>query len=120
MRSPPTAFTGFFSTINWQPQLLALNSPNITLVDSFALLDYASLTPAAFGLDNIDDNCLATTGGLGAACDAYLFWDDLHPTAAGHQLIADAAFDAVVPLPAAAWLFGSALLGLVAVKRRKT
>lgn len=99
--------------------LNALGSSNVTLLDAFTLLNLFVADPGAYGLTNVDDNCLATTGGLGSACDDYLFWDDLHPTAAGHQLIADAAFAAVVPVPAAVWLFGSGLLGLIGVARRK-
>jgi phospholipase/lecithinase/hemolysin len=99
--------------------LANLGSANITFLDSFSLLQTIVDNPAAFGLTNVDDNCLATTGGLGSACDGYLFWDDLHPTADGHQLIADAAYAAVVPVPAAAWLFGSALLGLAGLSRRR-
>jgi len=112
-----TIFTGIFND-NVAAGLAALGSSNVTSVDSFALLDAIVANPGAFGLTNVDDNCLATTGGLGAACDTYLFWDDLHPTATGHQLIADAAYAAVVPVPAALWLFGSALMGLVVLKRK--
>jgi phospholipase/lecithinase/hemolysin len=78
--------------------------------------------PAAFSLTNVDDNCLATTGGLGSACDGYLFWDDLHPTADGHVLIADAAFsriDASVSTPATLALFGLGLAGLGWSRRKK-
>lgn len=49
--------------------------------------------------------------------------DGVHPTSAGHNVIADAVdaalLDAfVVPVPAAVWLFGSGLLGLISVARR--
>lgn len=46
--------------------------------------------------------------------------DGIHPNALGHQLIAaaaDAAVLATVPVPAAVWLFGSALIGLAAYRR---
>ena len=49
--------------------------------------------------------------------------DLIHPNQAGHQLIADAMDSAIVgalvPIPAAAWLFGSGLIGLIGVARRK-
>ena len=94
--------------------LFALGSSHVTLLDSFALLNLIVADPGAYGLTNVDDNCLNPV----TDCDTHLFWDS-HPTAAGHQLIADAAFAAVVPVPAAVWLFGSGLLGLIGVARRK-
>jgi phospholipase/lecithinase/hemolysin len=41
--------------------------------------------------------------------DDYLFWDDVHPTRAGHGIFADVVRSTLIPIPAAAWLFGSAL-----------
>lgn len=113
-----SAFTGLFND-NVSLGLDALGSSNVTLLDAFGLLNTIVADPAAYGLTNVDDNCLATAIDPLTGCDTHLFWDDLHPTAAGHELIADAAFAAVVPVPAAAWLFGSALIGLAGIGRRK-
>jgi phospholipase/lecithinase/hemolysin len=43
--------------------------------------------------------------------DAYLFWDDVHPSARADRLLADMAYGVVVPEPAAYWLM---LAGLFA------
>jgi phospholipase/lecithinase/hemolysin len=96
-----------------------LGSSNVLFLDLFTLSQQLAADPSAYGLNNVDDNCLVTTGGLGSACDTYLFWDNIHPTAAGHHLIALEAAATVVPLPTALWLFGSALFGLAVIKRKK-
>jgi phospholipase/lecithinase/hemolysin len=46
----------------------------------------------------------------------YLFWDSLHPTTVGHDLIAQYAYN-VVPEPAATLLL--ALAGAMGVRRRR-
>jgi outer membrane lipase/esterase len=54
--------------------------------------------PALFGLTNVTDP--AYDEGAGTIVpdpDAYLFWDDLHPSARGHQLLAIAAATALPP-----------------------
>ena len=51
--------------------------------------------PSAFGLVNVTDPALDAPG---ADPSAYLFWDDFHPTAAGHRLLGRAAL-AAVPHP---------------------
>jgi phospholipase/lecithinase/hemolysin len=72
--------------------------------------------PASFGLTNVTDPCLDGLS-LCANPDEYLLWDAVHPTAAGHRLISDAALALLpghpVPVPAtlAMLLLGVAALG---------
>jgi phospholipase/lecithinase/hemolysin len=80
-------------------------------LDTYALIDEAAQDPSAFGFSNVADPCWtggftgSVTGGslcstLPAVQDTYLFWDDVHPTAAGHLLVADAALRAMgLPVP---------------------
>jgi phospholipase/lecithinase/hemolysin len=80
-------------------------------LNTYALIDEAVQDPGAFGFSNVTDPCWtggftgAATGGsvcslLPAVQDTYLFWDDVHPTAAGQLLVSDAALEALgLPVP---------------------
>lgn len=76
------------------------------------------------GLTNVTDSCLS--GGLaalGSNCAGYLFFDDVHPTAAGHQMLAQQfAMAAAVPEPEtwALMLAGLAALGWRARQRMRS
>ena len=71
------------------------------IVDTYSLLDKGIANPAKFGFKNVTDPVwtgnysdpnsgqLRTT--TPAAQNKYLFWDSVHPTAAGHQVLAGAA-----------------------------
>ncbi len=65
-----------------------------------------------YGLSNVTDAC------IGGTCDAasYLFWDGIHPTNKGHQLIASAFVAQVVPEPGTWVMFAFGLGGLGAVR----
>lgn len=73
----------------------ALN-PAITLikVDVFAALEDIVAHPRAYRLRNVTESCITPEVIFGAICRRparYLFWDYLHPTRRGHQLLSEEA-----------------------------
>lgn len=67
---------------------------NVILMDLARAEAAVKADPARFGFTNVTGQCLNMT--TGAACsmpDTFFYWDDLHPSAAGHRLIADLATD---------------------------
>ena len=65
---------------------------NIILFDVFKIGAALRADPGAFGLTNVTDACFNGMT-VCATPNTYLFWDSVHPTAAGHQLIARLAND---------------------------
>ena len=65
--------------------------------------------PAAYGFTNVTDPCWTgnfVSASSGTLCsptlagqDRYLYWDMAHPTAAGHRIIAEVAYDALMATP---------------------
>ncbi len=116
-------------TDGWNQALFG-NLPSLGLGDNLVTLDSAQILrdvvadPAAFGLFNVTDACLAVgcntqTKDPLLDPDGFLFWDDIHPTRATHAILSDAAYHAVlIPVPPAVLLFGSAL-GLLTWARRR-
>ena len=70
-----------------------LAGENITItlyrLDVYGLFYRLAANPEDYGFVNISDSAQ----GQSVDPDAYLFWDDIHPTTAGHHQIAAAAFD---------------------------
>ena len=65
---------------------------NIIQMDLSGLLSAAIADPAAFGFTNVTEKCLdLAVPSLCDTPDEYLFWDGVHPTAVGHQIISQAA-----------------------------
>ena len=83
--------------------------------DVFSLLNSAGVNPGQYGLTDVTTPC-QTLAGCPADPAGYLFWDDVHITTAGHQIVAGAFAAALAPVPEAqTWamlLAGLALLGL--------
>lgn len=65
---------------------------NIILMDLYKIGPVLSANPTWFGLTNTTDACFNGVT-VCAAPDTYLYWDGVHPTAAGHRLIAALAED---------------------------
>lgn len=61
-------------------------------VDAFATLRAMVFSPALFGFTNVTASFLATGGDP----DQFLFWDAVHPTTRGHEVLADQARDDLV------------------------
>jgi outer membrane lipase/esterase len=73
----------------------------MVILDSYQILHDIADDPEFFGLDNVEEACLTQPEGPGAAystCDKpdeYLFWDSVHPTTAGQEILAE-EFRAVI------------------------
>ena len=76
--------------------------------DTHGMFLDAIANPSAYGLTNVVDR--AMTAPQGTDVSGYLFWDDVHPTAYGHRILADSM---VVPEPGPITLLLSAGLVLV-------
>jgi phospholipase/lecithinase/hemolysin len=102
--------------------LIAGNSISVSLVDTFSLIDAAVSDPGAHGLTDVTDRCYTgpyTGGGSGCANpDQYLFWNGVHPTAAGQAIVAAAA-QAALPEPGTLAILAFGLTGLAGLRIRR-
>jgi outer membrane lipase/esterase len=78
------------ATLNQGVRDLAAANRRVNLIqmDAFSAIDLIIKNPGAFGFTNVTDACVVSPACVGANGQGYLFWDPVHPTARGHQLIA--------------------------------
>jgi phospholipase/lecithinase/hemolysin len=91
----------------------------IRTFDTFGLITSINANPGAYGL-----TYASTAGGSvpGADLAKYLCWDGIHPTTAGHTIIAQSLYGAVVPEPSNIGLLvaGMVLMSIPMVLRRRS
>jgi len=85
--------------------------------DTSAFFADITANPAAYGLTNVTDSCLFTAP---AVCSTYLYFDNVHPTTAAHDLLAlqYAMALGIIPEPATSGLLVITLVGLWGLRRR--
>ena len=96
-----------------------LTETDVLTFDIFGLGSLISGNPGAYGFTNVADAC----GSIVAAnCATYAYWDGIHPTAAAHEVIAQAFLTDIgaVPEPStwAMMILGFAGIAFVAYRRR--
>ena len=69
---------------------------NVLTFDIFGLTTSISANPGAFGLSNDSD---ASGAFPGANLSTSLFWDGIHPTAAGHSILATSMYALTMRVP---------------------
>jgi outer membrane lipase/esterase len=90
----------------------------IIFVDVYTVAEQVIADPAAYGFVDVTSPVLPLLS-LGADPNEYLFWDPIHPTTAGHRLIADAAMAELVPEPSILLLLMTGLMAMGGAARRQ-
>lgn len=83
---------------------LSRSNPNLNIIplDISTLFAQISENPGEFGLENVTEACLTNFRsefqfeGVCENPDQFAFWDDVHPTAAAHQIIASFSLETLI------------------------
>lgn len=86
----------------------AMNTVDIIQFDTSATLNTIVANKQQYGFTNVTEQCVTNLANGRCNPDTWLFWDSVHPTAAGHAILG-AQFAAAVPEPSALWLMALAL-----------
>ena len=101
-------------------QALALLAPDVTdgihLFDAYGAIQGIVANPGAYGFTNASDACAMDPACINDPNHSF-FWDGIHPTTAGHALMANLAL-AELPEPATCLLTLVAGFGLLLSRRR--
>lgn len=96
---------------------------DVDVLDMNGALLQVRNNPAAFGITDIDHPCAGFAYSTGVSCSTSLFSDVLHPSSRAHQIIANAAFQALgvtpVPEPETVVLMLAGLVVVVGAARRR-
>jgi len=95
----------------------------LQILDLFGLLNQVHADPGAFGLSDATSACAVDPACIADPSSTF-FWDAIHPTTAGHGVLAQSALALVtaaspspVPEPATAALLFVAALAALGVRR---
>lgn len=106
-----TALTSMLGTLS--PAM----TDGVRLLDTFGLVDDIVLHPAAYELDDVTSACAASQACIDSP-DTTFFWDGIHPTTAGHAILAQAALR-TVPEPSTVLLLAIGIFVLWSSARGK-
>lgn len=94
-------------------------SLNIITFDALGLFADVAMNPGDYDLTNVIDPCFNGVS-VCADPDSYSLWDSVHPTAAGHRIIARAVLDLIdVSTPSTIALFSIAFVVFLRVRKAK-
>jgi hypothetical protein len=106
---------------NWQTYV---NNNEILSLDATDLADFSTTSKTSpyykFTASNATSSYSITYDGTGSLSDRYFSIEYLSEDGVPATLRASVTSATPTPIPAAAWLLGSGLLGMVGLKRRKT
>jgi phospholipase/lecithinase/hemolysin len=109
-----TLSTGISRAFNLALSARMAGEAGVTIFDIFGVTNQIVADPGAYGLTNVTHACGAIAG-----CDpsTSMFWDGIHPTSAGHAIIASQML-AAVPEPSSTLMLAVGIVGLMAWRRR--
>ena len=121
--SPGAAMLFHVGTGMYNQALVANLPPGVRFFDTNMIFLDIYNNPGKYGLTNVTSPCYDSFFGMpGTTVCAnqgqYLFWDDIHPTTAAHEIMGNALANAAVPEPATVGIVAAGLV-LVAVVRRQ-